>query len=279
MSRTRSTRSTGSTSISILTTLTAAALAVSLTSCAPTVHPGARSGTVTTARPHPTATHSPVAVSPTATPAPAAPVAALATSPGDELLTFTGTARSANGSAVALSFTVHSPVAWNSPAGSSTLAALAGASRAGSAYLLDTSWDAAHAVSLGVVDYTVRMTAGSWVSGQSVTLDLGPDQSEVPVSTAGLMLDPYRWVVAGPGSGHFVVAFPNMNGSTPDPSTWGDQLQGYGFDIGIDGISDPNAYQLSDCRLSLTALGSRPAAVPESWSTPDTSYCWAGVGD
>lgn len=260
-------------------TLTAASLAVSLTACAPSGHPGAQSGPVTTVRPHPTATHSPATPTPSTTATPAAPVAALATSPGDELLTFTGTARSANGSTVALSFTVHSPVAWNSPAGSSTLAALAGASHAGGADLLDTGWDAAHGVSLGVVDYTARLTAGTWVNGQNIVLDLGPDQSEVPVTTAGLALDPYRWVVVGPGSGHFVVAFPNINVSTPDPTTWGDQLQGYGLDVGIENYSDPNAYRLSDCRLDLTALGSRPAAVPETWSTPDTSYCWAGIGD
>ncbi|MEO6117317.1 MAG: hypothetical protein ABIP33_13100 [Pseudolysinimonas sp.] len=263
--------------IATVSLVAAVAVTLSLSACAS----GGRPSGIQSARPHPTASHGSVTPTqtPTATPTPtsAAPVAALSTTPGDELLTFTGTARSANGSAVALSFTLHSPVAWNSRGGASTLAALAGASRAGVAPdLLDPAWDAAHGVSLAVVDYTVRMTAGTWVVGQNIVMHLGPDQSEVPVSTVGLVLDPYLWAIAGPGSGHFVVAFPNFTGTTPDPSAWGDQLQGYGFDTGLANYDDPNAYQLSDCRLNLTPLGERPAGVPEEWSN---SYCWSGVGD
>jgi len=175
---------------------------------------------------------------------------------------------------------VHSPVPWNSPGGTSTLAALAGANRsAAGADLLDTGWDAAHGVSLAVVDYSVRMTAGSWAPGQYIQLELGPDESQVPVSPAGLALDSSQWVVAGPGSGHWVIAFPNINGSTPDPSAWGDALQTYGFDRGYSNAGDANGYDLSNCRLDLTALGSRPANVPESWFTPTADYCSAGIGD
>jgi hypothetical protein len=258
----------------VIAALAIASATLLLTACAPGAHQsGARSGSPdasgasVTASPHPTPTTSP-------------PVAALATSPGDELLTFTGTASSANGSVVALSMTVHSPVAWNSAAGTSTLAALAGASRAGvGPDLLDPAWDASHGVSLAVVDYNVRMTAGTWVVGQNIVPDLGPDQSEVPASTSGLVLDPTRWVVGGPGSGHFVVAFPNFTGTTPDPSAWGDQVQFYGWETGVANYNDPNAYQLSDCHLTLTPLGERPATVPERWYTPDASYCSAGSID
>lgn len=254
------------------TALAAAGVALLLSACAPAGQPSA----TISARPHPTASHGDATPSPTPSPT---TVAALAISPGDELLTFTGTARSANGSTVALSLTLHSPVAWNSPAGASTLAALAGASRAGVAHdLLDPSWDAAHGVSLAVVDYSARMTAGTWVAGQNLVPYLGPDQSEVPVTTSGLMLDPQRWVIAGPGSGHFVVAFVNFAGTTPDPGGWGAQEQSYGWEAGVANISDPNVYELGDCHLALTPLGQRPAEVPETWYLPD-GYCSAGAAN
>jgi hypothetical protein len=256
----------------VFATLAMAGVALLLTGCAPGSHPGA----AVPAPPHPTAGHGSTTESPTPTSAPAA----LAISPGDELLTFSGTARSANGSVVALSLTVHSPVAWNSPAGTSTLAALAGASREGvRPDLLDPSWDAAHGVSLAVIDYAARVTSGTWVVGQNIVPNLGPDQSEVPVSTDGLMLDPERWVIAGPGSGQFVVAFLNFSGTTPDPGAWGAQEQIYGWEVGVANYDDPNAYELGDCHLTLTLLGQRPAEVPESWYLPDSSYCSAGLAN
>lgn len=264
----------------MIAALAAAAVALSLTACASGAH---HAHGIQSARPYPTASHQPVVATPLATPRPTDPAATLSTSPGDELFTFSGAARSSNGSAAALTFTVHSPVAWNSQGGTATLAALAaaGASSVGDqAHLLDPVWDATNRASLAVVDYTAQMTAGSWLSGQTVQIHLGPFQSEVPVSSAGLELDPHsRWVITGPGSGHFVVAYPNVGGTAPDPSTWGDQLQIYGFDLGLSGIDAPNAYQFRDCRLDLTPLGERPAAVPENWFTPATAYCSAGVGD
>ena len=229
---------------------------------------------------YPTEGHGSATSSPSATADPAH-AAVVSTSPGDELLTFTGTAHS-GGSTAALSFTVHSPVAWNGAGGTSTLAALAGAgARLGGVQsnLLDPAWDASNAVSLAVVDYSARMTSGTWLSGQTVELDLGPYESEVPVSTAGLALDDNgRWLITGPGSGHFVVAFPNRAGA-PDPSTWGDLLQSYGFGLGLPSFDAPNSYGFTNCRLDLTDLGQRPAAVPESWFTPTDTYCFAGIGD
>ncbi len=262
----------------MIVALAVAAVTLSLSACASGAHPAG----IQTARPHPTASHGSVTESPSAsaTADPVAP-AVLSTTPGDELLTFSGTAHS-GGSSAALSFTVHSPVPWNGPGGASTLAALAaaGASRGGAAAnLLDPTWDAENAVSLAVVDYAARMTAGAWVSGQTVALDLGPWLSEVPVSTTGLQLDDNgRWLLTGPGSGRIVVAFANGAGA-PDPSTWGDQLQIYGFELGLPSIGAPNSYEFTDCRLDLTALGQRPAAVPEGWFTPNDTYCSAGIGD
>lgn len=277
MSRTRITRSSRAAATAALA---AAALAVSLTGCAP-AHPGAQSGTTTTARPHPTATRSSVAASPTATPTSAPRIAVLATSPGDELLTFSGTVHSANGSTAALSFTVHSPVPWNSAGGTSTLAALAAAGVRPTDdpdfELLDPAWDAAHGASLAVVDYSARMTAGSWVSGQAIELLLGPDDSEVALPSSGLTRDHQGpWSLAGPGSGRIVVAF--TNSGSPDPSRWGDEFQSYGFEPAVGNFGGPNAYQLEQCRIGITPLGHRSDAV-DGWYTPDAGYCSAGIGD
>jgi hypothetical protein len=261
----------------VITVIAAVVLALSLSACG-SRHPGA----APSARPHPTASHSSGRATPPATASPTpVPVAALSTSTGDELLTFSGSAHSANGSTVALTFTLHSPVPWNGAGGTSTLAALTAAgSRPGDPRLelLDPAWDAANGVSLAVVDYAARMTAGSWVSGQTIELDLGPDMSEVPLSTTGLTRgDNGPWYLTGPGSGRIVIAFTNSAGA-PDPSTWGDQLQTYGFAFGLANYDAPDAYQLADCRLSLTALGQRPAAVA-GWFTPTSTYCSAGIGD
>ena len=255
--------------------LGAAAVVLSLTACA---GPGA--GAQPSAPPHPTASHSPAAASGSPTPTPAAPAATLSTTPGDELLTFSGTA--SNGvNVAAISFTIHSPVAWNSAGGASTLAALAAAGVAptgDTARLLDPAWDAAHAVSLAVVDYSARMTSGTWPTGNGVELDLGPLESEVPVSTTGLSLDLSRWSMTAPGAGHFVIAYPNVEGSTPDPSTWADSLQIYGLGLGLSDVGGSSSYDFSDCRLDLTPLGRTPAAVA-NWFDPTTTYCSAGIGD
>jgi hypothetical protein len=134
--------------------IAAAALALSLSACA-SGHPGA----APSARPHPTATHSSGRATPPATASPT-PVAVprLSTTPGDELLTFSGTGHSTDGSSVAISFTLHAPVAWNGAAGTATLSALSAAGSAQAAIptqdLRNTTWDAANAASLAVVDYS-----------------------------------------------------------------------------------------------------------------------------
>jgi len=261
-----------------LVTLVAVTTVLALTACAPGGRPTGAHSSLPAPQPNPS--HSTAA--PSATPS-ASPAASLSTTPGDELLTFSGNARSTTGSSVAMTFTVHTPVAWNTSAGSSTLAALAAAGARtvpGDArlQLLDPSWDAAQGVSLAVVDYSARLTAGGWVSGQTIELVLGPDYSEVPLSTAGLTRsDSGPWYLTGPGSGHFVVAFPSSTG-TPDPSAWADALQIYGFDFGLANYDAPDAYQLADCRIDITPLGRRSPAVA-GWYAPTSTFCSAGIGE
>jgi len=267
---------------SLIAALTVAAAAIlSLAACAPSGHPGAQGSP----RPHPTASHASAVPTPraTATPTPTTPPAArLSTSPGDELLTFTGTGRSTDGSVVAMRLTLHNPVAWNSAAGASTLAALAaGHSVLGGAPandLRNTAWDAANAVSLAVVDYSATMTTGSWHPGEAVDIELGPGTSEVAVTPAGLATADGWWTITGPGSGHFVVAYVNVPSSTPDPSTWADEMEFYGFgDLHVTG-NTPASYQLSGCHIDFTPLGRRAAAIA-TWNMPDANYCSAGIGD
>ena len=143
------------------------------------------------------------------------------------MLTFTGTGHSTDGSVVAITLTVHAPVPWNSPAGSQTLAALAaaGSARVGNPAedLRSTTWDAAKAASLAVVDYSATMVTGSW--REPVGISIGPAESEVSVEGARVSTSDDWWNLTGPGTGHFVIAFTNADAGTPDPSTWGDALQ------------------------------------------------------
>jgi len=268
----------------IIAAAAAAVVVLSLTACSP----GAHSGAAGSSRPHPGASRT-ASATPTATrtPAPtstatAAPVARLSTSPGDELLTFSGTGRSTDGSVVAVTFTVHAPVAWNTPAGTSTLAALRAA---GSALALipaddlrDTAWDSANAASLAVVDYSATMVRGSWHPGEQVEIDLGPGTSEVALASSGLSVDTGWWTMTGPGSGHFVIAFKNYDGSTPDPSNWGNSLQIYGLGAPRVTGGTPASYQFHDCRIDITPLARRSSYVA-GWFTPTADYCSAGVGD
>lgn len=260
----------------------ATAVALSLTACSAGAHPGA----APSSRPHPGATHSsrPATAAPTPNPtstAAAPPAARLSTSPGDELLTFSGTGRSTDGSAVAVTFTVHAPVAWNTPAGTSTLAALAATSTTltGTAGddLRDAGWDAANAASLAVVDYSATMTSGSWHPGEAVEMDLGPGTSEVAVNSTGLAVENGWWTITGPGSGHFVIAYKNYEGSTPDPSTWGDSTQIYGLGAPRLG-GTPASYQFRDCRIDITPLARRSSYVA-GWFAPTPDYCSAGAGE
>ncbi|HEU0205490.1 MAG TPA: hypothetical protein VFQ74_02215 [Pseudolysinimonas sp.] len=181
-----------------------------------------------------------------------------------------------------MSFTVHAPVAWNTPAGTSTLAALAASDSelAGNAAddLRNTGWDAANAASLAVVDYSATMTSGSWRPGEVVELDIGPGTSEVAVTSAGLAVENGWWNITRPGTGHFVIAFKNPEGSTPDPSTWGDSLQIYGLGATRSSNGSLPSYQFSDCRIDITPLGRRSPAVAD-WFGPNPDYCSAGIGD
>jgi hypothetical protein len=177
---------------------------------------------------------------------------------------------------------VHAPVAWNSPAGASTLAALAatGSALAGSPAddLRNTGWDAANAASLAVVDYFATMTSGSWRHGESVEIDLGPASSEVAVTTTGLGIENGWWMITEPGSGHFVTAYKNNDASTPDPSTWGDSLQIYGLGAQKSSDGTPPSYRFDDCRIDITPLGRRSPAVAD-WFTPTPDFCSAGISD
>lgn len=262
----------------VIAVLGVVAVVLSLSACAGG-HPGAEPST----RPHPTASHSSGRATPPATASPT-PVAVprLSTTPGDELLTFTGTGRSTDGSSVAISFTVHAPVAWNSGAGTATLAALsaAGSAQAGDPAqdLRNTTWDATNAASLAVVDYSATMVSGSWHPGERVEIDLGPSNSEVAAATTGLAVENGWWLLTAPGSGHFVVAFKNYDSSTPDPSTWGDGLQIYGLGAPRVTGGTPASYEFQDCRMNISSLGREAAAVAD-WFMPDTTYCSAGIGD
>src|SRR5476649_2734508 len=200
----------------MIAALGATVIALSLTACAPGGHPSAAQSP----RPHPAATHSSGRATPQATASSApVPVPRLSTTPGDELFTFSGTGHSTDGSSVAISFTVHAPVAWNSAAGTATLAALAAAGSAQAAIpaqdLRNTTWDAANAASLAVVDYSATMVSGTWHPGERVEIDLGPGSSEVAVASIGLAVENGWWLLTGPGSGHFVIAFRNDPSSTP----------------------------------------------------------------
>ena len=257
--------------------LGAVAVIVSLSACAPSGHPGA----APSARPHPTASHA----TDRATPAPSAsatpvPVARLSTTAGDELLTFSGTGHSTDGSAVAITFTVHAPVAWNSAGGTATLAALAASTSAQAAVptddLRNTGWDAAHAVSLGVVDYSATMVTGSWHPGEQVEIDMGPAASEVAVSSAGLAVENGWWLLTGPGSGHFVIAFESS--TTPDPAQWSEAQEIWGLGRPSQTGGTPASYDFQNCRMNLTPLGSSGPGVSD-WFMPDPGYCYAGIGD
>jgi len=257
---------------------TAIALALSLAACATGGHPSAAH----TAGPHPAAPHASDRATPRASAsATPVPVARLSTEPGDELLTFSGTGRSTDGSSVAISFTLHAPVAWNSAAGTSTLAALSAGGSAQAAIpaqdLRDTTWDAAKAVSLAVVDYSATMVSGRWRPGERVEIDLGHGSSEVAATSTGLAVENGWWLLTGPGSGHFVVAFENDPSSTPDPSKWANGLEIYG--LGDPQVSGTAAsYQFQNCRMDLTTLG-RGAEGVSDWFMPTASYCFAGIGD
>jgi hypothetical protein len=178
--------------------------------------------------------------------------------------------------------TLHAPVAWNLPAGASTLGALATGHSvlAGNpaADLRNTAWDATNAVSLAVVDYSATMTTGSWHPGESVEVDLGPANSEVAVTSAGLAPADGWWTITGPGSGHFVVAFVNVPSTTPDPSGWADAMEFYGFNGVLLTGGTPVSYLFSDCRIDFTALGRRAAAIT-TWNLPTAGSCSAGIGD
>ncbi|MEO7720460.1 MAG: hypothetical protein ABIS08_00930 [Pseudolysinimonas sp.] len=267
----------------IIAPLAVIAVALSLTACAPSAHGGAHGAHPAgspSARPHPAATHASAA--PSATPT-GASAAHLSTSPGDELLTFTGTGHSTDGSAVAVTFTVHAPVAWNSAAGASTLAAIAasGSARLGDPRqdLRDTAWDAANAVSLAVVDYSATVATGSWRSGEKVEISLGPWESEVAVAPNGLTAGTHgSWLLTAPGSGHFVIAYKNINGATPDPSAWADALQIYGLGGPQEDGTTPASYQFTGCRITITPLGRESAGVAD-WFSPTDTYCYAGIGE
>lgn len=260
----------------IVVALIAATTVLALTACAAGGRPTGAHSSLPAPQPRPS--HSTAA--PTAGPS-ASPAARLSTTAGDELLTFTGTGHDTDGSAVAVTFTVHAPVAWNSAGGSQTLAALA-ASRSAQVGnpaqdLRSTTWDAAKAASLAVVDYSATMVAGSWRAGEVVSIMLGPAESEVSVEGAGVTTEDDWWELTGPGSGHFVIAYKNNDGSSPDPSTWGDALQEYGLGASIENAS-PASYEFRDCRIDITPLGRRSAAVA-SWFSPTPDYCYAGVGE
>jgi len=205
----------------------------------------------------------------------------LSTTPGDELLTFSGTGRSTDGSVVAMTFTVHAPVSWNSAAGSSTLAALAAAHTGLTGIvgsdLRDSSWDAAHGASLAVVDYSATMVSGSWRPGEQVEMNLGPEISEVAVNPTALAAVNSWWTVTGPGSGHFVIAYPALEGSAPDPSGWGGALQIYGLGAAQEN-GTPASYEFRDCRIDITPLGRRSPGVAD-WFSPTADYCFAGIGE
>lgn len=259
----------------IIVALVAATTVLTLTACAPGGRPTGAHSSLPAPQPRPS--HSTAA--PSASPS-ASPAARLSTTPGDELLTFTGTGHSTDGSAVAITFTVHAPVAWNSPAGSQTLAALAaGSARVGNPAqdLRSTTWDATKAASLAVVDYSATMVTGSWHPGEAVGINLGPVESEVSVEGARVSTSDTWWNLTGPGTGHFVIAFTNPDAGTPDPSLWGDELQEYGLGEPVDG-GTPASYQFRDCRIAITPLGRRSAGVA-SWFSPTPDYCYAGIGE
>ncbi len=258
----------------IIVALVAASTVLALTACAP----GGRPAGAHSSLPVPQPRHSTPA--PSVTPS-ASPAARLSTTPGDELLTFTGTGHSTDGSVVAITFTVHAPVAWNSAAGSQTLAALAAAGSARVANpaqdLRSTTWDAAKAASLAVVDYSATMATGSWRSGEAVGISIGPAESEVSVEGGRVSTSDDWWNLTGPGTGHFVVAYKNYEASTPDPSTWGDGLQIYGLGLPVSGAT-PASYQFADCRIDITPLGRRSAGVAD-WFSPTADYCYAGISE
>jgi len=260
----------------IIVALVAATTVLALTACAPGGRPTGAHSSLPAPQPRPS--HSTGA--PSAGPS-ASPAARLSTTPGDELLTFTGTGHSTDGSAVAITFTVHAPVAWNSPAGAQTRAALAAAASAQVANpaqdLRSTTWDAAQAASLAVVDYSATMVSGSWPSGVAVGINLGPTESEVSVEGARVSTSDDWWNLTGPGAGHFVIAFTNADAGTPDPSTWGDALQEYGLGDPVSG-GTPASYQFRDCRIDITPLGRRSAGVA-NWFSPTADYCYAGIGE
>lgn len=260
----------------MIVALVAASTVLALTACAPSGHPSGAHSSLPAPQPRPSTS----TAAPSAT-ASASSAARLWTTPGDELLTFTGTGRSTDGSAVAITVTVHAPVAWNSAAGSQTLAALAAAGSARVANpaqdLRSTTWDAAKAASLAVVDYSATMATGSWRSGEAVGIDIGPAESEVSVEGARVSTSDDWWNLTGPGAGHFVIAFTNPDAGAPDPSTWGDALQEYGLGTPVSG-GTPASYQFGDCRIAITPLGRRSAAVA-TWFSPTPEYCYAGIGE
>jgi len=260
----------------IVVALVAATTVLALTACAPGGRPTGAHSSLPVPQPRPS--HSTAA--PSASPS-ASPAARLFTAPGDELLTFTGTGHSTDGSAVAITFTVHAPVAWNSPEGSQTLAALAATGSAQVANpaqdLRNTAWDAAKAASLAVVDYSATMVTGSWRPGEAVGIDIGPAESEVSVEGARVSTSDAWWNLTGPGTGHFVIAFPNADAGTPDPSSWGGLLQIYGLGEPVSG-GTPASYQFRDCRIAITPLGQRSAGVSD-WFSPTPDYCYAGIGE
>jgi hypothetical protein len=143
--------------------------------------------------------------------------------------------------------------------------------------LRSSSWDAAHAASLAILDYSATMVSGSWHPGERVELDFGPDVSEVAVTPTALAASNSWWTLTGPGSGRFVTAFPNLGGSTPDPSSWGGPLQIYGLGAAQED-STSASYQFHDCRIDITPLGRRSPGVGD-WFSPTPDYCFAGIGE
>lgn len=122
------------------------------------------------------------------------------------------------------------------------------------------------------------MVSGSWHPGEQVEIDLGPGNSEVAVAPAGLALANGWWVLVGPGSGHFVIAFENGVSSTPDPSMWSNSLAEWGLGAPRASGPTPTSYDFRDCRMDLTPLG-REGTGTTDWDLPHASNCSAGIGD
>jgi hypothetical protein len=220
------------------------------------------------------------AIEPTPTPSSTAivvsPLPGLAVVPGDELFTFVGAATTEYGAKLDITMTLHRPVEWDSPSGSTIIQYLNSQHIATS--LTDPTWNTANSASLGVIDVSAIATGDPWRTGSEIELLLGPFLTkDVTVGLPGKDLNGH-FALSGAGVGHAIVAFPAFDGG-PDALSWAESSQIYGLvPVADSSTNDELRATAQNCSMALTEEGLLNEWVA-NWFMPTADSCSAGIGD